>query len=87
MNLANYRARHQKGLLTWSRNGKDLFDYVVANDGVFPEGTLIKVRARSSDQEKCQVELKLLDVEPGRVMGDRDGISLSIYNDVLRFAE
>ena len=84
--LDNRRVRRQKGVLTWSRRGEALDDYVRRNNDVFRDGTLMGVDIRASEQETALRRLSLRGTDPAEVMGDRDGISMAIYNDLLRFA-
>ena len=84
--LDNRRVRRQKGVLTWSRRGEALDDYVRRNNDVFRDGTLMRVDIRASEQETALRRLSLRGTDPAEVMGDRDGISMAIYNDLLRFA-
>ena len=82
--ISNARIRLQKGRLTRSVADDSLDRYVEAASE-FPKGTLTKVYLDAVAQRDALVELAIAGVEPATVMGDRDGVSMSIFNATFRF--
>lgn len=82
--LLNERLRRQNGVHTWIKINESL-DCYLQNADKFPAGTLTQVNIKASEQSIALRELALTGTSPATVMGNRDGVSRSIVNDLFRF--